>query len=161
MRTILIALCIVIFLGVVGIGARHLMVQSSDQQKLFLAGTVPDDLPDGVYNGEFPMAIQWKGKRFDAKRGTGVNLFRDGIQAVHEDLIFVMDVGPSLIEREDFQVIKIDYDLAENPWWVRLVVDEIVLVEPGRYLGKVHVKLLPGVRVAVGFFELQQIKEQY
>lgn len=160
MKTILIALCIVIFLVTLVMGSRHWMTQHSDQQTIFLTGTVPDELPDGLYNGEVSIQTQWQGKRFDGKTGTGVNLFRDGINAVKEDYNFVMDVGPSGID-QDFQVIKIDYDLPENPWWLRLVVDEIVEVEPGLYLGKIHVKVLPGVRVAVGFFELRPAPERY
>lgn len=160
MKTVLIALCIVFFPLLALVIGRHLWLQNSPQQELFLSGMLPPTLPDGEYHGELAIQAQWQGKRFDAQTATGVNLFRDGINVMQEEYPFVMDVGPSVID-DNFQVITIDYDLLENPWWMRLIVDEMVETEPNVYLGKVHLRIVPGFPVAVGFFELRQIKERY
>lgn len=160
MKTLLIALCIVFFPIAVLVVGRHVMLQNSDQQQLFLTGTVPSVLPEGEYHGELPIQAQWQGQRFDSRTGTGINLFRDGINPIRESYPFVMDVGPSAVD-SDFQVIKIDYDVPENPWWMRLLIDEMVETQPEVYLGKVYVQLIPGVPLLVGFFELEKIQERY
>lgn len=161
MKTVLMALCIVFFTLVAVVGGRHVYLQNSERQTVFLQGTVPEELPDGVYEGALAMATRWKGKRFDARTATGVNVFRDGINAMTDDLVFVMDIGPSDVEQGSFQVVKLDYDVPQNPWWVRWCKTEMVETEPGTFLGKIHVRVLPGVRVAVAFFELDKFTQRY
>jgi hypothetical protein len=56
----------------------------------------------------------------------------------------------------DTDVFKLDYDMPENPFWIRAILDEVVEISPGRYLGKIHVKVLPGVYVSVGYFGLKE-----
>ncbi len=52
-------------------------------------------------------------------------------------------------------VFKLDYDLPENPFWIRAILDEVVEIAPQEYLGKIHVKALPGFWISIGYFGLQ------
>jgi hypothetical protein len=64
-------------------------------------------------------------------------------------------VAPGLSD-PDRQVLKIDYDFPGNPRWsVRRILDELVQVEAGFYLGKVHVKWWWGSWQTVAYFSLK------
>jgi hypothetical protein len=54
------------------------------------------------------------------------------------------------------EVIKLDYDAPENPLFIRLILDEIVEIAPQQFLGKIHLKVLPGFYVTIGYFGLQK-----
>ena len=59
------------------------------------------------------------------------------------------------LEDADRTVLKIDYDLPENPkLTVRRVLDELVQIGDGAYLGKAHVKWWWGRWQRVAFFAL-------
>ena len=63
-------------------------------------------------------------------------------------------VGPGKLDR-DWQVLKIDYDLPENPrWTICRVLDEVVQVGDGRYLGKAHFHWWWGTWQLVAYFSL-------
>ena len=66
---------------------------------------------------------------------------------------FRTEVGPGLAD--PVQVMKIDYDIPENPLWLRSILDEIVQVGPNHYLGKVHLRFGP-MHATVGYFELRK-----
>jgi hypothetical protein len=52
-------------------------------------------------------------------------------------------------------VLKIDYDLPQNPAFsIRRVLDELVQVADGVYLGKAHVKWWWGAWQPVAYFSL-------
>lgn len=53
-------------------------------------------------------------------------------------------------------VLKIDYAIPANPFWLRFILDEIVETEPGKLLGKVHIHLLPDLNFTLGFFTLEK-----
>jgi hypothetical protein len=60
--------------------------------------------------------------------------------------------GPSACE-----VLKIDYDLDSNPRLsIRRVLDELVQVAPGEYLGKAHLRWWWGAWQTVAFFTLRK-----
>ncbi|MGH9845679.1 MAG: hypothetical protein ACREEM_43780, partial [Blastocatellia bacterium] len=52
-------------------------------------------------------------------------------------------------------VFKLDYDLPENPFWIRAILDEVVETTPREYLGKIHLKVLPGFWISIGYFGLR------
>jgi hypothetical protein len=103
--------------------------------------------------------MPWKGKTFDAAEDTGWNVFdprgrwvarllwpsyRVRVGAVDEGAArrldeafrFVTSTGPSAL-LPGVEVLRIDYDLQENPPWpVRRVLDEVVEVDPGLLLGQ-------------------------
>ena len=125
-------------------------VEHASQQAEFRAGTLPNVLPDGPYDGTSPDLERrsWHGKSFERATSTGLN--RIGSE---EKYPFDMSFGSGL--RDPIKVITIDYNLPENPWWLRLVTDEIVQTSPNHYLGKVHVRIL-GLTFSIGYFELQK-----
>ncbi|HZT35326.1 MAG TPA: hypothetical protein VFA15_05375, partial [Nitrososphaera sp.] len=53
----------------------------------------------------------------------------------------------------NLDVIKIDYNRPENPWYLRnFAYDEIVRLDDGRYLGKIEIEIVRGVPFTVGWF---------
>lgn len=131
----------------------HFKTQHSAQQKHFLAGKVPLESLDGFYKGTVrDSASVWQGKKFQGASNTGINVFKEGKMIV-DRYPFATSSGKGLADK-NLAVIKIDYNLPDNPLWLRFVLDEVVEVSPGHLLGKLHVRLLPGFSLALGFFEL-------
>ncbi len=120
-------------------------------QKLFLSGKVPDPNPNGFYKGSLdgPKTF-WQGKKFDAASSTGINLI--GSKEVYP---FKTYVAKGLKDK-NLDVLKIDYNIPENPFWIRLILDEIVQISPNNYLGKVHLKIIPGLPFTLGYFRLEK-----
>ena len=121
----------------------------------FAAGRVPAPPPEGPHRGWAPgYRGPWQGKAFDAGRSAGINLFEDarGRRAAYPFRTYVArglrDPGQD--------VLRIDYDLPGNPPWLRRILDEIVEVAPGRYVGKVHLRVLPFAPFTAAYFELQR-----
>jgi hypothetical protein len=102
--------------------------------------------------------MPWKGKTFDSAAGQGRNrfsrpagpvlrLFLPGYRGVAADrsaettaFRFVTSVGPSKL-RPAVRVMRIDYDLPDNPRWpVRRILDELVIVDEGVFLGQALVR---------------------
>ncbi len=100
--------------------------------------------------------MPWRGKVFDAAQQSGCNLFtaaskplirpfdpavRDDRSGLVRAYPFRTGVGAGVIDR-DRQVLKIDYDLPANPFGlIRRVLDELVELAPGYYLGKAHLRV--------------------
>ncbi len=121
--------------------------------------------------------MPWKGKWFDASHARGDNIFsRDSLAAARVMWPFYrgyMDDGPDTYRAFEFrtsiapgmtdpdrQVLKIDYNLPGNPALsVRRVIDELVAVPGGLYLGKANLKWLWGRWQLVAFFTLSQRAE--
>jgi hypothetical protein len=117
--------------------------------------------------------LPWQGKTFDALRTSGDNIFtRDSLplawlfnplyRGITEDgpnmyraFTFITYVAPGLFD-PDRQVFKIDYDLPDNPpLTIRRVLDEIVQLKDGVYLGKAHIKWWWGRWQTVAYFALE------
>jgi hypothetical protein len=103
--------------------------------------------------------MPWKGKTFDAAAAEGQNVFSSkgrfvarllwprypGIARFEPGLDtafrFVTSVGESAAH-QDVRVLRIDYDLPDNPAWpIRRVLDELVRVDEGIYLGQALLRL--------------------
>ena len=116
--------------------------------------------------------MPWQGKTFDADRATGDNVFaRDSLVAAHvvwplyrgyihdgprtyRAFAFCTTIAPGRVD-PDRQVLKIDYDLPANPRSsIRRVLDELVQVYDGLYLGKAHLKWWWGAWQVVAYFTL-------
>jgi hypothetical protein len=114
--------------------------------------------------------MPWRGKAFDAATQSGINLFsaaskpliRPFDPAVRDDsrpdLVraypFRTYLAPGVIDR-DRRVLKIDYDIPSNPFGlIRRVLDELVEVAPGYFLGKAHLRALGHWRT-VAYFTLE------
>jgi hypothetical protein len=98
--------------------ARTWQVQRSSKQQQFLGGRVPPEMPNGFYEGSADFYTgSWKGKIFDAAQGRGINVLESNGRR-HERFSFRIYVGAGLKDPQ-IEVLKIDYDLPENPRWLR------------------------------------------
>ena len=138
---------------------------------LFRRGTPPEPALDGPYQGELIALdltrffqwltnkwMPWRGKTFYASQQRGENIFTkdsyllarlfnplyrgfvaDGPRT-YRGFAFRTYLAPGLVDA-DRSVLKIDYDLKENPsLTVRRVLDELVQLDKNLYLGKAHVR---------------------
>ncbi len=82
-------------------------------------------------------AFVWDGKTFAStseRAGTGINRVQIPWALGRQRLFaFETRLGPSLVDGRDSFIL--DYDLPDNPGWIRKVHDEIREVSPGLYLG--------------------------
>ncbi|MDP8927901.1 MAG: hypothetical protein M3O70_04795 [Actinomycetota bacterium] len=116
--------------------------------------------------------MPWKGKIFDATGASGWNWFADSARGVvrlffpnYEGVsddhagtftAFRFRTTPARSQLlADVEVLRIDYDLPENPSWpVRQIVDELVRIGDGTYLGQALLRRGKGW-VRVGWFALE------
>lgn len=144
---LLVAFGLTIILG----SYRTLQTRMSPNQKLFASGKVPGNL-NGFYKGKVSgYNINWQGKKFDATKSTGVNIFKDG-DKTNERYPFKTYSGKGVAD--NMEVLKIDYSENKSPWWLRFILDELVETKPGKYLGKVHITAILGLPFTVGYFTL-------
>jgi hypothetical protein len=136
-----------------------------------LATTVGRGL-DAVFGGLARAWMPWKGKTLDAGEATGRNIFTRGsrplIRAIwprYRDLEpdtpgryttfkFVTHTGPSKL-MPGLDVLRIDYDIPEDPsFLIRRILDEVVMVGGGLYLGQALMKVRGDWKRA-GWFSLE------
>lgn len=117
--------------------------------------------------------MPWEGKTFDPQVSTGMNRFAPSaavplrvlwpshppVEAPAGHLLafpFRNRVGPGALD-PDVEVLKIDYDFEANPGFpIRRILDELVQVGRGLYLGKVLFRLGGRLR-PIGFFSLEAV----
>jgi hypothetical protein len=84
-------------------------------------------------------AFPWRGKTFaphDEHGGSGENrVFSDRLHLFR----FETFIGPS--RAGDFDAVQLDYDNADNPFFIRAIKDEIREVAPRLYLGQAYLAL--------------------
>ena len=133
---------------------------------------------DRLGNGLVRKWMPWRGKRFEAANNRGDNVFSPdarlwlklrwptyggfiddpapiyGVRNALRAFAFRTGIGPG-VQTEDagMSVLKIDYDLPDNPAAIRLVVDELVELSQGFYLGKAQYHAITRWRTAA-FFSL-------
>ena len=134
---------------------RTVYVQHAPEQKLFLQGNLPVNPPEGLYKGTVKnLDTNWKGKTFFPDKAGGINNFMETMDTIKKyPFKTYTGLGVQDISKE---VFKIDYDIPPNPFWLRHILDEVVETEPGKFLGKVHVRLLPNLTYTLGYFTLEQ-----
>lgn len=116
--------------------------------------------------------MPWLGKSFDAEAFTGVNVLTKSARGPMrvlwpkytpereladriEAFPFRNRVAPGELD-PGVDVLKIDYDFEANPRFViRRILDELVEVEDGFYLGKILFRR-QGAWVPIGFFTLER-----
>jgi hypothetical protein len=128
---------------------------------------------DGVVQRIARAWMPWQGKSFDAQSSTGLNRFavlpgvRVGFRILWPAYRPITD-SPDRIEAFEFRnglgegavdpglkVYKIDYDFESNPGFIiRRILDELVQIDEGVYLGKVLMRLGGRFR-PIGFFMLE------
>ena len=118
--------------------------------------------------------MPWQGKRLDSAKAEGDNIFSRGSLTVahivwpfYRELVdegagtfrafrFRTYVAPGRVDT-DRDVLKIDYDRPSNPGLtIRPILDELVQVAEGYYLGKVHFKWWWGRWQMIAYFSLRQ-----
>jgi hypothetical protein len=153
------------------------LVQQSSRQHEFLKGSLPSEPPDGFYRGSAYLLgkrpVPWLGKSFERVNDLGFNIFTPNgakllkLMTPFYDRFRVNTDGNT--EAYNFQTssgqgfkdkaidsFKLDYDSPENPFLIRIILDEIVEVAPQKFLGKVHLNVFPGYYATIGFFGLQK-----
>jgi len=102
-------------------------------------------------SGLFP----WRGKTFrpkTAERGAGINRV---VSERFELYPFVTFIGKS--HAGDFDALHLDYDLPENPFFIRPIRDEIRELSPGLWLGQAYLALASGTHLAL-YFGLTEVR---
>lgn len=117
--------------------------------------------------------MPWEGKSFDPHTSTGSNRFATSVSLPMRLLwpsytplehtataLFAFEfrnrITPGALDPE-MAVLKIDYDFEANPGFViRRVLDELVQVGKGVYLGKVLFRV-GGRHHSIGFFSLEAV----
>lgn len=115
--------------------------------------------------------MPWLGKSFDPSKQTGVNVLKPNAKAPMnvlwpkytpeleradriEAFPFRTRVGPGEVD-PDVQVLKIDYDFEANPdFLIRKILDELVQIDEGLYLGKILFRT-KRARHPIGYFCLR------
>ncbi len=118
--------------------------------------------------------MPWKGKFLIQAQSKGDNIFARSSRTALRILfpfyrgmadyepetfrafVFQTSVDAGMADR-DRQVFRIDYDRPDNPGLsIRRIVDEIVQVEDGLYLGKIHFRWWCGRWGMIGYFVLRR-----
>ncbi len=129
-------------------------VQHSKYQEQFLAGKSPSPFPDGFHKGSADFyTSDWQGKTFQANSGTGSNVF--GSTSTNTEKYSFKTYVEKGSQDPSLETFKIDYDNGKNSWWLSPLLDEIVEVAPGQYIGKMSYRIIPGSPFALGYFKLE------
>lgn len=131
---------------------RTWKTQTSPNQKIFISGKAPMEFPDGFYWGKVTgLKTDWQGKKFNSKSKTGINIFKKGGKLTE---LYPFKIYSAKGLQDNIEVLRIDYNLPENPLWIRFVKDEIVETGEDKFLGKIHLTVIPGLPISVGYFKL-------
>ena len=139
-------------------------IKKDPRNTIFLKGSVPNPKLDGVYRGIFlGYSSSWKGKKLNAIDSTGINMFAGHKSAPDsndqvEKYPFKTYIGKGLVDK-NLDVLKIDYNLLGNPFWLKWIVDEVVQIAPNEYLGKMHLNIIPGFPFSLLYFQLSKRSE--
>jgi hypothetical protein len=152
-------------------------VNRSHYHKLFVAGKLPQTAPDGFYQGTahifFDKQTPWLGKSFVARDNLGFNIFMAKSAPLLKtmmpfykkfsqspngdtDAFYFQTRAEAGLKDKETDVIKLEYDAPENPFPVRIILDEIVEIAPGQFLGKIHLKVFPRFYSTIGYFGLKK-----
>lgn len=114
--------------------------------------------------------MPWLGKTFDSDKMSGLNVLTPSARALMrflwpsyepervladriEAFPFRNRVAPGEVD-PGVDVLKIDYDFHPNPALVRRILDELVEIDPGFYLGKILFRR-HGSWMGIGYFTLE------
>lgn len=133
--------------------------------------------PNEFYRGSAYLlgdrSVPWLGKSFERENSLGFNIFtpkgakllklmtplykrfRANSDGNTDAFYFKTSTGRGFKDSE-IETFKLDYNSPENPFLIRVILDEIVEVGPETFLGKVHVKVFPGYYATIGFFGLEK-----
>ena len=134
----------------------------------FLASTLGHGF-DPPFEALTAVWLPWKGKTFEPDAEQGRNLFSPGTRRLMRVTLpkyrtttdrsgaccafrFITSTGPSAFS-PGVDVLRIDYrDVPENPSWpIRRILDELVMIEDGLYLGQALMEFRGTLRRAAWF----------
>jgi hypothetical protein len=134
----------------------------------FLASTLGHGF-DPPFEALTAVWLPWKGKTFEPDAEQGRNLFTAGTRRLMRVTLpkyrptsersgtcgafrFMTSTGPSAFT-PDVEVLRNDYrDVPENPSWpIRKILDELVMIEEGLYLGQALMEFRGTLRRAAWF----------
>jgi hypothetical protein len=137
----------------------QLLQMSNTQLDELFSSSVAGDIPDGPAQGtaiiapgtkfsaeiaEFINLFGWQGKTFDAKRGVLRNrILLIGLNAI----VATVYKGPSWLDNKECIVL----DYSETSLVAQWIRDEIRLIGPGFYLGRVYWNKTPLIHFALKF----------
>ena len=102
--------------------------------------------------------VPWKGKIFetlDGGEGKGINRFRVG--PFRTTLYrFETEISPPLVGEDN--VYRLNYDLRGNPWFVRLIRDDIKKLRDGFFLGTANRRTKSGRKFVI-YFALESVDQ--
>ena len=102
--------------------------------------------------------VPWKGKIFeplDGGQGKGINRFRVGPFRTTR-YRFETEIFPPLVGEDD--VYRLNYDLRGNPWFVRLIRDDIKKLRDGLFLGTANRRTKGGHKFII-YFALESVDQ--
>lgn len=91
----------------------------------------------------------WGGKSFRGKGDSGSGLNRIHFGGRHQLFPFLTHIQPSAIDGAP--CVALDYDLPDNPGFIRAIHDEVREIEPGLFLGPAMWKTSRGPRFILWF----------
>ena len=100
--------------------------------------------------------VPWKGKIFetlDGGQGKGINRFRVGpfrTTRFHCET----EISPPLVGEDN--IYRLNYDLRGNPWFIRLIRDDIKKLRDGLFLGTAN-RRTKGGHKSVIYFALESV----
>lgn len=118
---------------------RMLAVKTLDR------GTIANSLRKFAASRAFP----WGGKSFFGSGDSGSGINRIHGLGRHQLFPFLTQVAPSVIDHKP--CIVLDYDLPDNPGFIRAIHDEVREVDPGLYLGPAMWKTKDGPKLVLWF----------
>jgi len=152
---LVIIICILGALYIAG-AVRTYKMEHGAMQEQFIKGKAQGSSLDGDYIGEAVglKETSWKGKTLSHADKTGINRIMEGSELVKK-YPFKFFVRKGLRDKK-MDVIVLDYNQPGNSWWLKYIVDEMVEVSAEKYLGKVHVQVIPGIVFTLGYFTLSK-----
>lgn len=152
MNTILVGILILVVV-ILSLGFfRTEQIQKGGNENLFKSGTLPKQALNGFYKGQAAIMGLWRGKSFDSSDSSGINII-ESFNKTTPIFPFKTYSGNGLLD-PNLAVLKIDYNISSNPFWVKPVVDELVQIGPNQYLGKTIFRLVPGLPFGIMYFKL-------
>ena len=103
---------------------------------------------NGFYKGSTGYKSNWLGKTFFASKNSGINNFKENGKVVTKYPF------KTYIKKEK---LMLDYNLKENPWWLRKIIDEVVETKPNKFKGVMKIKIISGTLLPIAKFRLERI----
>ena len=122
--------------------ARVPMIASLDgdlRGRMLATGILPPSVDAIMERWAGSNVFPWGGKSFRPLAptvGRGINRLAGGALKMYP---FLTEIGPS--RAGDFDALQLDYDLPENPFFIRAIKDEVRELAPSLWLGRAYMEL--------------------